>query len=413
MSNSLKKLEQWDISTISSALVISLITLFSFFLRYCHAHSGLPYLHYWDEPQIAIAALNMLKTGDFNPNFFAYGSLPIYLNYWVDVVKFLHLAGQPETSVEFLTNLKDIKTHIGKDYWWEISHPSFYFANRTLSATIGALTVFFTYQSTKKILHSSKAGIVSALFLALLPYHIELSSTIKTDVYTAFFGILVLNFSLSFLNNPKFKYYLLSLIFVGLAIASKYNSVALIVIPVTTLLIQAFSKNLAVGKYILALITIPIFTFYIAMPYALLDSANFLNEVGLEIRHYKVLGHGGTNESIPGIPHLLFQIQNIKANIGSLAIFIAVIGVISTIRFWQLLTVLGFIVAYALFMSQMIVNFHRNFLIVYPYFSILFASGIYFSYLLIVERLNQKYALYRKWFFYLFTIAMGIFFNQE
>jgi 4-amino-4-deoxy-L-arabinose transferase-like glycosyltransferase len=413
MSNSFKKLEQCNTLTTSSAVAISLITLFSFFLRYCHAHSGLPYLHYWDEPQIAIAALNILKTGDFNPHFFAYGSLPIYLNYWIDVIKFLHLVGQPETSVEFLTNLKEIKTHIGEDYWWEISHPSFYFANRTLSSTIGALTVLFTYLSTKKILNSSKAGLVSALFLALLPYHIELSSTIKTDVYTTFFGILVLNFSLSFLNIPKFKYFLLSLIFVGLAIASKYNSAVLIIVPITALLIQIFSKNIAVGKYILALVTIPILTFYIAMPYALLDSAIFLNEVGLEIRHYKILGHGGTNESIPGIPHLLFQIQNIKANIGSLALFITIVGVISTIRFWQLLTVLGFIVAYTLFMSQMIVNFHRNFLITYPYISILFASGIYFIYLLIIEKLNQKYALYRKWVFYLFTIVISTFFLRS
>ena len=43
------------------------------------SREGLPYLHHWDEPFVANRALRILQTGDFNPRFFNYGSLRIYL----------------------------------------------------------------------------------------------------------------------------------------------------------------------------------------------------------------------------------------------------------------------------------------------------------------------------------------------
>jgi hypothetical protein len=52
-----------------------LVLVFSLCVRIFQAGEGLPYTYHWDEPQIASTALHMLKTGDFNPHLFNYGSL--------------------------------------------------------------------------------------------------------------------------------------------------------------------------------------------------------------------------------------------------------------------------------------------------------------------------------------------------
>ena len=49
---------------------IALVTVLAFGLRYLQLNIGLPYLYFWDEPLMAGPALQMLKTGDYNPHFF-------------------------------------------------------------------------------------------------------------------------------------------------------------------------------------------------------------------------------------------------------------------------------------------------------------------------------------------------------
>src|SRR6476620_1559765 len=62
---------------VTIALLL-LILAAAFVLRGMQAWFGMPYLHYWDEPQTAYTALNIIKSGDPNPHFFRYGSLLIY-----------------------------------------------------------------------------------------------------------------------------------------------------------------------------------------------------------------------------------------------------------------------------------------------------------------------------------------------
>lgn len=73
------------------------LMLFAFVVRVAYAGRGLPYLHHWDEPEIAFNALNIIRTGDFNPYFFNYGSLTIYLNVVVDGLYRLFVRFLPPT----------------------------------------------------------------------------------------------------------------------------------------------------------------------------------------------------------------------------------------------------------------------------------------------------------------------------
>ena len=124
--------------SLGDRLLLLVIVVLAFLLRAAQAHSGLPYIHNWDEPQIASHAIKMLKTGDLNPRFFCYGSLLIYLDFIADALNYLRLAGQPLTNpesmltVDQLALIDSIKAPVDMTYgwYWSISHPSFYLWDR-------------------------------------------------------------------------------------------------------------------------------------------------------------------------------------------------------------------------------------------------------------------------------------------
>jgi len=134
-----------------AGLLAMIVVLLAFGIRAMRSREGLPYLHNYDEPQTAGAALRMMQTGDFNPHFFNYGSLSIYLNLVVDVLHYFYLMGQPEGAGPFLRDLGEIKTQFDADWHWTISHPSFYLWNRWLTAALGAGCVWLAYLAGKEI----------------------------------------------------------------------------------------------------------------------------------------------------------------------------------------------------------------------------------------------------------------------
>ena len=358
------------------------VVLFSFLLRYLHTKIGLPYLYNWDEPQTASTALKIMKTGDFNPHFFNYGSMMIYSNFVVDVLHYLSLMGHPSTAESYLTNMNEIKINADTGWNWTISHPSFYHWNRVLTALLGAGTVLVTYLIGKHVFNKW-IGLVAAIFLAVLPFHISQSAWITTDAPVAFFILTVVLFSLLFIKYKKLPYFILSLVFVGISIATKYNAALSILMPVLALTIVYFQSKESVKTYMWVLIPfIPIIVFFIIMPYAILDLTTFLEHVGFEVRHYKIMGHGSSTIA-PGWENFSFQMHQFYRNLGSINIIFIGLGIVGVFFRPLLIFVLVLPAIYILYMTGMRVNFHRNFVQVYPFISILFASGIFVMYSLI------------------------------
>ena len=360
-------------------LLLVLVILFALILRYFHTKAGLPYLYYWDEPQIASNALKMLKTGDLNPHFFNYGSMMIYSDLVVDILHYLSLMGHPVTAPTYLADLNEIKINADTGWYWTISHPSFYYWNRILTAVLGTGTVFVTYLIGKQIFNRW-IGLIAASFLAILPYHIIYSAIIGTDVPVAFFVLLVVLFSVLFVKHKKPSYLILSLIFSGISIATKYNAAITILVPLFALIIVYIRSKEFVKTYMWFLVpTIPVAVFLIIMPYAVIDMTHFLKDVGYEVRHYKVLGEDGAS-SIPGWHHLKFQLHQFYHQVGMPNTVLILLGLGGLFLRPLFLFVLMLPAVYILYMTGMKVNFHRNFIQVYPFIALLFASGIYMLY---------------------------------
>ncbi|HOQ33027.1 MAG TPA: glycosyltransferase family 39 protein [Candidatus Hydrogenedens sp.] len=366
-------------------LLLILIILFAFTVRYMYTKRGFPYLHNVDEPKIGSTALRMLKTGDLNPHFFNYGSLLIYINFLSDIVHYFYLMGQPESAESYLTSLNDIKINMDTGWPFTLSHPSFYHWGRVIIAIFGTLTVFVTFLTTKYIFNKW-VGLLSALFLAALDIHVK-NVYLMPNIPVAFFVMITTLFSIIFIKNKQTKYFIISLICVGLTIATKYNAGLIIIVPLIALVIVRFQRKDVVKPYLWYLIpVIPAITFLIVMPYAFLDIKTFLEHVGFEIRHYKVTGHVVFNKvlekstSQPGWDNMIFQFSEFHNNLGTINLIIIALGIIGIFKPTMFFT---FIMPlfYFYFMTKMKVNLHQNFILFYPFFSILFASGVYFIYL--------------------------------
>ena len=90
-------------------------------LRFGAIHAGAPYRIANDEQFVVVMALRIMQSGDFNPHFFHYGGLTIYLHTFVASCRFLFGALTGEwTSLDgiwignFLTSARIVTGSIGK-----------------------------------------------------------------------------------------------------------------------------------------------------------------------------------------------------------------------------------------------------------------------------------------------------------
>ena len=369
--------------------LLSLVLIFSFILRYYHTYIGLPYLYYWDEPQTASTALRMMKTGDFNPHFFAYGTMMIYANLIVDILHYFSLMGYPPTAQSYLTSINDIIINVDTGWKWTISHPSFYHANRVLSVFIGTAIIFVTYL-IGKILVNRWVGLVSAIFLAILPFFVIRSVWITSDMPVGLFVLLVVLFSLLFIKTQKKSYFFLSLLFVGVAIATKYNAGISLSIPFLSLVWIKFYDKKQIDTYMwFVAIILPLIIFILIMPYAILDLPTFLRHIGGEIRHYKVLGQGIDDTAKNSIHHIKIQLGYFYTNIGLVNSIIVVLGALGVIFRPLFIFTMLLPIFYFSYMMGTKVTYHRNFIQIYPFLALLFGLGFYNLYL-ILEKIKLK-----------------------
>jgi len=350
-----------------------MICLTALIIRLNRTSWGLPYLHHWDEPQVASVALNMMRTGDFNPHIFIYGSFYIYLNFVVDTLHYYYLMGKPETAESFLRNIGEIRTNRDTGWDWIISHPSFYQWNRALTALFGVGTVLLVF-FLGKALRNSTTGLVASSFLAVLPIHVQHSAFVTTDIPVAFFVVGVILFAVLFVQRTRKIYLILSLVSCGLATATKYNGAFSILMPILCLGWMQLKKK-SKPAYWLYILFIPAITFFLAMPYAALDLPTFLYYSGFQLRHYKLEGHFEATIA-PGWPHIRFQLHLFYQELGLMAVILLGIGLAASFRRLLFLFTSALLLGYFISMGQMSINFHRNYILLYPLISLLIGLGI-------------------------------------
>lgn len=264
---------------------------------------GLPNATQWysyhpDEFQTFVATMNLdFFGGDFNPNFFNYPSLFLYLTYIAyGVMGVLGLTHPPAQSQSQL---------------WMPMHDVM-LCGRVVSAVLGAATAPLVFLIARQI-GGLKIGVLAALLFALVPGHVQHSHFATVDVASTFFVALCLWLSTRALENKSQKTLLLAALVAGLAAATKYNAGLVLIAPLTTWFWLWRDQRLSISA-VFAIIALCGVGFLIGCPYAVLDFPSFWGDGQNSGFAYELLvhprqGHGDVfiNTGNGWLYHLFFN----------------------------------------------------------------------------------------------------------
>lgn len=222
---------------------------------------GLPDAHHWysyhpDERQLAAAvlSLNFLNL-QFNPHFFNYPSLDIYLSHLVwQLAMMLGMVSWPQQVPR-----------------WQVLHDVL-LCSRLVAATTGALTVPLVWSLARRVA-GCKAAWWAAIIMLLLPGHVQHSHFATVDVPGTFLVVLVL-----WLVGRGRRGVWLACVVAGLAAATKYNLGFVWVVPAALLIAERQVPVVRRTGRGLAAAGLGVAGFLAGCPYALLSPHEFLGD---------------------------------------------------------------------------------------------------------------------------------------
>jgi hypothetical protein len=288
-------------------IALVLVLLLGAFLRLLKLDFGmeLPYVAHTDEPTQFNPAIRILTTGDLNPHFFNYPSLPIY--FYSAVMGAGYLVGRLFGIYQSVADLQPIRTlqmSVGV-----VGTPQLLLLARAASAVLGTLTVGLTYVLSRSLTKLKWTALLVALLAALSSEHVRLSHYMAVDVMATFFCIACVTACTLALVKGKPGWLWAAAILGGLSTSSKYNY-GLLAIPVALacLLDPALGLERKTKRLFLCGLLF-LLAFLLASPYVLLDAETAATGIQAELRHY-ARGHlGQTGSSFLWYLDYLWQVN--------------------------------------------------------------------------------------------------------
>ena len=324
-------------------------------LRFWSLGAGLPYSLSVDEPEIMDRALQMMRSGDFNPRFYDYPAFYIYVQLAVACLRFLSGA----MGGEWYT-LADARPE------------QFYLWARAVTATLGTATVALVYFIGLR--WGTRYALVAASLMAVMPLHVRESHYVLTDVPVTFFVTLTFLLALRANEQARVMAFLLAGAAAGLAAATKYTGALALLLPlIAAWMTHGVKPSRLAGA--LAAVGGAGVAFLLAAPYTVLDLPGFLNGYAVLMRSYAGK-HPPDAPAITYLKHLLnaFWWPGMVAIFGGL-IFSAVRAVNGPGRVrWTLAVVFPLIFFW--FISRQALVFGRYVLPLVPFLCIFAAVAV-------------------------------------
>jgi hypothetical protein len=181
--------------------------------------------------------------------------------------------------------------------------PTGYFLCRFLQALAGTLSIYLTWRIGRQ-LFSPGVGLLGALLLAIVPWHLRQSVIFKPDIFLVATSLFAFDRSLAAAARPSRNRFLQAGASIGLSLASKLNA-GPIAFPlmVAALAGGGWRQRRSWGWLVLAgLAAVAVFLLF--TPFLVLDPALYLKDFSRTLRdyerkgirrggsHFHVLGHG-------------------------------------------------------------------------------------------------------------------------
>ena len=402
------KFPKIDKISLKNVLILEFILWFSvllgIFLRYINLDWGSPYFFHPDERNIIYSVSKLDLTTSLNPDFFAYGSLQIYIIYFVSLI------------YEF------IKTGIINETIFKIPFETAVLTARNLSFFYSIVSILIGYLIAKKLNFSKEQKNILVLFLAFNTGLIQYAHFGTFESLLTLLCLLYCYFLLEFFQKKMRRYYIFSVVTFGLLISTKVSTAVFGVLLFLPLLYIAFKFKkqrmphnhyisfLKFGYYgFISIITIASI-YALTNPFSILSFNNFRSSITYESRvalgSLDVFYTGGFKETTP----ILYQFTRVYPFlINPLTTFLLVISIIYIsmtflrIKFKLSLTILiplSFL--FLIFFSQafMYVKWSRYYIPTIPF--------IYFVVLAVSQKMNKKMRNYFLAFVYLSLVITTI-----
>jgi putative flippase GtrA/4-amino-4-deoxy-L-arabinose transferase-like glycosyltransferase len=260
------------------AVTVLFLLAFALALRVYGIGFGLPQLYYWDEPAVVNRAVRF-GSGDFNPHFFYYPALYMYVEFVVSGLYFMSqlLTGRLATVEDFAVQ-------------YFVDPTGVYLAARLTTALIGTacvLTMFFVGRRYFNPL----AGCLAALFLSSSVLHATQSHIAVTDIPHSLFILLALLpiYRVAEAHDSRWQDYALAGALIGLGAATKYFAILL----VAALMVAHFVNGSAPFKFaqdrprilgcwwstkLMVAGTATAIAFFVGSPFNVLDFRSFVSD---------------------------------------------------------------------------------------------------------------------------------------
>ena len=301
-----------------------------------------------------------------NPHFFAYGSFSLYL-----LALLGNILGHYFPTVTTFTNL----TLVGRVL-------SALFDSGTVLLT-GWLGLFLAGNVTIERRSAWNLALLAAALVAFTPLELQLSHFYAVDSILLFFVTLTLLACVALVNTKApIRWSLVAGFGYGLALATKFSAAPLIVPLVVAITLRWYKRDLfsALMPFFIALATTSI-TFLLAMPYALLDLANFRQQVADQGDLARGLLDLPYVRQFAGTTPYVYEAQNMLLWGMGVMLGLAAFAGLSWFlwRVWKRnaglwLVVLSWVITYGAITGSFYVKFMRYMLPVYPFLTLMAAA---------------------------------------
>ncbi|MDO8659747.1 MAG: glycosyltransferase family 39 protein [Candidatus Parcubacteria bacterium] len=239
-------------------VIIFLLIVVGIFIRFYNLNWGTPFYFHPDERNIASSIIQLHFPDRMNPHFFAYGSFPIYINYFTGY--FLNFLHRPQDLFEQAIII-----------------------NRFYSALLSSLIIPSVYFIGKR-LANKKAGIIAAILSLFSTGLIQFAHFGTFEMWLTFLGLWLFYFSLKLIKDSNLKDAIIAGLIFGMLMATKISSLLLLMIPLTSVTLNFF-RRMEIKSYLIKtflLVFIASTVFAILCPYVFLDFKSFLLSIQYE-----------------------------------------------------------------------------------------------------------------------------------
>jgi len=284
-----------------------------------------------------------------NPDFFAYGSFPFYVNGLIGSL------------------LSLIDPSMGK-------YAQVILTGRAISGILGVLTVLLTYVLGTR-LYGRSVGLLAGFLLAATPLHIQNSHYITTDVFLTFLVLGTLFCAVQLSQRGWNRDYVFTGIGIGLSVATKFSALPLLApFGVACLVRIAVERRFfpVVGKALLTLLALGA-AFFLGQPYAILAWERYSHDIQEQSRMVRNAGMFPYTNQYVGTPKYFYELEQMV--LWGMAPALGLTAIAGTAaRLWGMfrerssadLVLLSYVLPFFLVTGWFEVKFPRYLLPIYP-----------------------------------------------